>query len=265
MALVRDPSLARADGLGSPALRVYTPPGYDDPAQRDARYPVLYLHDGQNVFDRGGSRARSTWGADATLDSLVAQGLIEPHIAVAIDHREEHRIADYSPWPDARLRFEPRGATSAAYLCDQVVPFVDGRYRTRASAEHRALAGSSLGGLMALYAGFARRDLFSRIGALSPSVMWCERQLFTLWSRRPTETAAEGPARIYLDVGSREFFVAGHVELEYGTDVRDFHSHLESLGYGPDEVRFVLDPRGVHDERSWRRRLPAALRWLLAG
>lgn len=261
--VVRDATLGGPDALGAPALRVYLPQGYGDPSNASARYPVLYLHDGQNVFDRGGSGVALTWGVDVALDKLIAQRSIDPWIVVAIDHRNEHRIGDYSPWPDPRLPIEARGARHAAFVAERVLPFVDATYRTRPDPASRAVGGSSLGGLMALYLGWTRRPLFSRVAALSPSVMWSHRQLFRFWSRKLANDGYPDP-RIYLDVGSRELFVAGPVELEYGTDVREFRSHLEELGYTPDELRFVLDPAGGHDEGTWRRRIPAALRWLLA-
>jgi predicted alpha/beta superfamily hydrolase len=238
------------------ALRIYLPRAYTE--QHERRFPVLYLNDGQNVFDLPTPGAAVSWGADAALEGLVAQGGLGPWILVGVDHRGVDRIGDYSPWLDPRSEGNARGGAYAAFLVERLLPFIDRSFRTLPAREHRAIAGSSLGGLISLYAGWKYPEHFSRVGAFSPSVMWAGRQLFRFWSYRHTP-----PLRIYLDVGSRELFQAGEILLEYGLDVREFYAHLQALGHGEDELRFVLDPRGDHSEAAWRRRLPAALRWLL--
>ena len=90
--------------------------------------------------------------------------------------------------------------------------------------------------------------------------MWSSRQLFRYWSRHHAQ-----PQRIYLDAGSIEHFESGDIALEYGLATREFHAHLTAVGYTDDELRLVLDPRGEHSEQDWRRRFPAALRWLAKG
>lgn len=252
--ILRD--LRFSPGDGPRTVRVYLPAAYQ--AEPTRRFPVLYLHDGQNVLDHPQSEVSPTWGVDSCLDRLVERQDLAPWITVALDHRGFGRIRDYSPWPDPRAPIEPGGAEHAAFVAGALVPFIDRNLRTLPGAEHRAIGGSSLGGLMALYLGWSRPDLFGRVLALSPSVMWGESQLARFWSLR-------GPAtRLYLDVGSRELFDAGSFQLHYGVEVREFAAHLRMLGYREDELRFVLDPRGQHSEADWRRRLPAALRWLLA-
>jgi predicted alpha/beta superfamily hydrolase len=119
--------------------------------------------------------------------------------------------------------------------------------------------GSSLGGLISLYLGWKYPEVFGRIGALSPTVMWSYRKLFEAWrehSRRWT--------RIYLDAGSTEHIDAGRVALNYGEATREFYGHLKQLGYHDHEVLLVLEPGGQHHEKDWQRRLPFALRWLLS-
>jgi predicted alpha/beta superfamily hydrolase len=235
---------------------VYYPFSYlTEPARR---FPVLFLHDGQNVLDHPASEVSPSWGVNSCLDRLTERRSIEPWIVVALDHRGYDRIGDYSPWPDHRAPIAPAGAEHAAFFADELVPFIDRNLRTLPAPAHRAVGGSSLGGLMALYLGWSRPDVFGRVLALSPSVMWGERQLARFWSLHGP------PSRFYLDVGSRERFDAGDFQLHYGVEVREFAAHLRMLGYGEEELRFVLDPRGEHSEADWRRRLPAALRWLLA-
>ena len=242
-------------GDGPRTLRIYYPFAYRaDPTRH---FPVLYLHDGQNAFDHPASEVSPTWGVNTALDRLIDRRDLDPWVVVALDHRGHDRIGDFSPWPDPRAPVAPAGAEHAAFVAEELIPFIDRNLRTLAAPEHRAIGGSSLGGLMALYLGWSRPDLFCRVAALSPSVMWGDCQLARFWSLRGP------PARVYLDVGSRELFDAGSFQLHYGVEVREFAAHLRMLGYGEDELRFVLDPRGEHSESDWRRRLPAALRWLL--
>jgi predicted alpha/beta superfamily hydrolase len=237
-------------------LRIYYPFSYR--AEPARRFPVLYLHDGQNVFDHPASEVYPSWGVNTALDRLIERRGVEPWLVVALDHRGAERVGDYSPWLDPRVPIAPGGAAHAAFVADELVPFIDRNLRTLPAPEHRAVGGSSLGGLIALYLGWSRPDVFRRVLALSPSVMWGERQLARFWSLRGP------PSRIYLDVGSRELFDAGSFQLDYGIEVRDFVAHLRMLGHRDDELRFALDPQGQHTEADWRRRLPAALRWLLA-
>ncbi len=240
-------------------VRVYLPASYRDEPSR--RFPVLYLHDGQNLFDGGERGPSEAWGVDSTLDALTMRGALAPWIVVAVDHRGVHRIGDYSPWPDPRLDFEPSAARYGAFVLDELMPLIDHELRTLPGPVTTAMGGSSLGGLVSLYLAFRHPERIRRVVAMSPSVMWGSRGLFNLWTERR-------PARLYLDVGAREMFAAGtfglDFDLDYGSEVPAFAAHLRQLGHGPDELLFVVDPDGEHHEWSWRRRLPAALAWSLA-
>lgn len=242
---------SRAEG-GARTVRVYTPDGYD--ARGTHRYPVIYMHDGQNVFSHPESAMVDTWCANDALEQLVRHGAVEPWIVVAVDSGPG-RMSDYSPW---EVRGRPGHAERyARFVADELKPWVDATYRTRAESPWTAVMGSSLGGLVSLYLGLTRPGTFGRIGALSPTVMWADDALSRAWtahSRRWT--------RIYLDAGVDETI---HVEqrLAYGEGARAFHAHLKSLGYHPWELSLVLEPHGQHHERDWQRRLPWAFRWLL--
>lgn len=236
-------------------IRIYTPEAC---RRRPAPFPVVYMHDGQNLFDEPLSGDAMTWGVDEALEMLVDEGVLEPWIVVAVDHRGVERIADDSPWDEPRASVRGRGAAYGAFVAEQLKPWIDTRYPTRREPEWTATVGSSLGGLMALYLGLAYPDRFGRIGALSPSVMWSERGLFHHWRRHSRRYS-----RIYIDAGERERFEADGISLDYGAGARAFHAHLASLGYGEHELQLVLDPEGQHTEGDWRRRLPFALAWLL--
>ncbi len=153
----------------------------------------------------------------------------------------------------------PGGARYAEALVERVLPALRARYPLSADPADTVIVGSSLGGLISLYLAWRYPAVFGRVAALSPSVMWGDDALARAWSHRPVE-----PQRIYLDTGSRERFHAAGFTLDYGHAVRELHAHLRSLGYGEHELRLVLDPLGQHGETAWRRRFPAAMRWLFS-
>jgi predicted alpha/beta superfamily hydrolase len=239
----------------SRTVRIYTPDGYD--AHGAHRYPVLYMHDGQNVFAHPESMVYDTWCTNRVLESMVAEGRLEPWLVVAVDSGQG-RVQEYSPWDEPRSGVKARGESYGRFMVEQLKPYVDRTYRTRTESEWTGTMGSSLGGLISLYLGWKYPEVFGRIGGLSPTVMWSQRQLFERWrahTRRWT--------RIYLDAGSTEFLDGGGVALNYGEATREFYGHLKHLGYDDHEVILVLEPGGQHHERDWQRRLPFALRWLL--
>jgi enterochelin esterase-like enzyme len=250
-----------ASGVPSPAegcartLRIYVPSAI---RAADAVGVVVML-DGQNCFARSRAGDFGTWAADDALDALVAAGDAPPLLAVAVDHRGGDRIGDCAPWPDRRVAAPARGERFADFLVGDLFAWMGAHLPARA-LEWRALCGSSLGGLAALFVAWRTPPAYGAVAALSPTVMWADGELARRWSRR-----ADAPPRMYVDAGERERFDAGGFELDYGGSVRDFGAHLRRVGHGPDELRVELDPRGAHDEASWARRFPDALRWLVAG
>jgi predicted alpha/beta superfamily hydrolase len=200
------------------------------------------MHDGQNLFDADGE-VEPTWGIDVALAEV-------PWIVVGIDHRGKDRIADDSPWLEPSSGEPARGAAYARFVAREATAFIE---RTYATTSTRAIAGSSLGGLMALYLGARYPDVFPRVGAFSPTTMWAGSAIFDEWT-------TQRPERLYVDVGAREYFEAGDTILDYGREVPRFVEHLRSLGLDPN---FVLDPDGEHCERDWRRRFAASVSYLL--
>lgn len=236
-------------------VRIYTPDAYE--SEPEARFPVLYMQDGQNVFAHPESSVYDTWCANRVIERLSAEGGVEPWLIVGVDSGPG-RFADYSPWDEPRADVKARGATYARFLVETLKPFVDRTYRTRTAPEWTGIAGSSLGGLISLYASWKHPETFGRVGAFSPSVMWSEGKLLENWtehSRRWT--------RIYLDAGATEFIHSGDLPLNYGEATRAFYFHLKRLGYSGHELFLVLEPGGQHHEKDWQRRLPLAMRWLL--
>ena len=237
-------------------VRIYTPDAYDHEPHR--RFPVLYMHDGQNLFAHPESSIFHTWCANTALERLVSEGSLEPWILVAVDSTH-NRLAEYSPWDEPRSNVRAQGQQHVRFLVETLKPYIESTYRVRHGPEWTGVMGSSLGGLMSLYTGWKHPELFGRIGALSPSVMWSEYKLFQHWKAHSRRWS-----RIYLDAGSDEWIEPAGVPLPYGEATRDFYFHLKHLGYADHEVQLVMDPHGGHHELDWQRRLPQALRWLLS-
>ncbi len=226
-------------------LVVYLPPTY---GASDRRYPVLYMQDGQNLFDPEASFAGS-WRVDLAMNWAAAR-LLEG-IVVAIPNSGEGRITEYSPF-DLTDAGAGRGADYVRHLAETIKPLVDARFRTRPQRDATGVVGSSMGGLISLYAFFARPDVFGIMGAMSPS-LWLADQAIFAW----LETVPCAPGRLYLDTGKQE----GAETLEDARRMRDL---LIAKGYLPGEqLRYVEDRAGKHEEAAWSRRFRAALPFLL--
>ncbi len=252
------------DFLDGRRVWVYLPPGYEDAGDR--RYPVLYMLDGQNVFDDATSFV-GEWHVDETLERLIPAGEVAPLLVVAVDNGGDSRIDEYTPWPDRQQRGGSGGQAAAhmAAIIGTLKPYVDAHYRTLPGPDHTGLAGSSLGGIMSLYAALQHGEIFGRIGAFSPSLWWDDGHL--------TRAIAQGPrpaCRLYTDMGGLESF---HFEDEdgNGTDdsldrLRELKAVLKKLGFqeGKD-LMVVEDPGAVHNEGAWARRFPGAVIFLFPG
>lgn len=238
-------------------VRVYLPDAYDREPSR--AFPVVYMHDGQNVFAHPSSGRWDTWCANTTLEGLVSVGAVEPWIIVGIDHGHS-RFEEYSPWDEHRLGIAGRGEAYVSFIVDHLKPFIDRMLRTRRGPEWTAIVGASLGGLVSLYAGWTRPEIFGRVGGVSPTVMWSEGRLFHEWKQHTGRWS-----RVHLDVGGREFIWRDHVPLDYPAAVPAFHQQLRRAGYGDHELRLVWDELGEHHESAWQRRLPDTFAWLLGG
>jgi predicted alpha/beta superfamily hydrolase len=230
-------------------LRIYTPDGYD--RQSEKTYPVLYVFDGQNIFAHPESATYDTWCLNWTMEKLVASGQLEDWIIVGIDHLDD-RLTEYSSWLGGRANL------CADFLVNHLKPFIDRTYRTRPDREATAVMGASMGGLMTLYLGHVYPQVFGRLGALSPALMWGDRYMFTLWDHAPSPKA-----KTLLYVGGAEQYEFHGVQLDYVPITRDFHQHLKQLGYPETLLQFRLAEGEIHHEKGWQRQLPGLLPWLL--
>jgi predicted alpha/beta superfamily hydrolase len=229
-------------------LVIYLPPDYDSCAER---YPVLYAHDGQNLFDPRTAFAGNPWNLHEALDALICDGQIEPVIIVGIYNAGEKRISEYTPKRDRRGR-GGRAGTYGKFLTEEVKPFIDRHYRTRADRENTATGGSSLGGLVSLHLGLANPTIFGKLLVMSPSVWWADRAII----QQVRKIRVKPETRIWLDIGTQE----GGSSLQ---DVRQLAAELVDKGwrFGHDLILHEDEGAG-HNEEAWGKRVRDALRFL---
>jgi predicted alpha/beta superfamily hydrolase len=224
---------------------VYLPPSY---GTGERRYPVLYMHDGQNLFDEVTSFAEE-WAVDNTMDALSEVGL--EAVVVGVFNAGADRLDEYSPFEDAEGR-GGRGSRYLDFLLHTLKPRIDRDFRTLQGPSHTLVVGSSMGGLISLYAAFRRPDVFGRAGVMSPSLWFAGRAVLPF-----VEAAQRSPERLYLDVGTEE----GEETL---TDARRLRRVLTGKGYRPGrDLTYVEQPGAGHTESAWRERLWHAVEFLL--
>ncbi|MDQ3264010.1 MAG: alpha/beta hydrolase-fold protein [Myxococcota bacterium] len=231
---------------------VWLPPGYHDEGNT-LRYPVLYLHDGQNLMD-GSTSFAGEWHLDEIAQRLVQLGQLEPVILVGVYNVGSDRIADYTHVPDAQ-HGGGGAAAYASFLVDELKPRVDVTFRTRTDAASTGVGGSSLGGLVSLYLGLTHSETFQRLGVVSPSLWWADREILG----RVRALEAKLPFRIWLDMGTQE----GNPPQENVDNARALRDALISEGWSLEQDLHYLEAAGaVHNEASWGARADSILRAL---
>lgn len=232
---------------GTRRLTLYLPPGYDTSSDR---YPVAYMFDGQNLFTDEGSFSGG-WHLHTALNARASQGKQVP-IVVGIHHGGPSRAEELVPWPIEPNK-KAQGDALLNWVTGRLAEMVDEDLRILKGPEHTMVGGSSLGGLLALYAFFRHNDFFGKALCMSPSLWVHEGEIFRYVSKAPVA----GNPRLYLDCGARE---ARGIVIEHARWMADL---LARKGFVPDyHFLWRPDARGSHNERNWRRRLPKALRYL---
>ena len=235
---------------------VYLPPGYQAGLKR--RYAVLYLHDGQNLFDGATSFIPGQeWRVDETAQALIAAGKIEPLIIVGIYNTGKDRIDEYTPAADAKFK----GGKADLYgrmLVAELKPFIDSSYRTLPGPQHTGLGGSSLGGLVSLYLGLKYPKVFGRLAVVSPSVWFANHHIVHYvegLTKRPR-------VRIWLDIGTKEGSNAEDAQRTVN-DARLLKETLVRKGWKPGKDLSYFEAEGAeHNERAWAARVELMLRFL---
>ncbi len=233
---------------------VYLPPGYESETGR--HYPVLYLHDGQNLFDGATSFVEGQeWHVDETAEDLISRGVIQPIIVVGIYNTGSHRMDEYTPTQDPRMGHGGKADLYGRMLTEELKPFIDTLYRTQKDASHTALGGSSLGGLVTLYIGLRYPKVFGKLAVMSPSVWWDKRTIL----HDVRHLTAKPALKIWLDIGTAE---GRRPQLIVG-DVRKLRDVLVRKGWKQGQDLMYVEAEGAgHNEGAWASRVGAMLRFL---
>ena len=225
-------------------VRVYLPPSYESTSKR---YPVLYMHDGQNLFDDATSFI-GEWGVDEMMNELARTRQLEA-IVVGIDHGDEKRMTELNPWDNDKVG-KGEGRDYLRFVVGIVKPYVDAHYRTLPDRAHTAMLGSSLGGLISHFAMYEYGDVFSRIGIFSPAY-WIAPEV-----REFTRAHALAP-------GARVWFYAGSMEdSEMVANMDAIVEIMRAQRASAPALRVEVTPGAVHNEQAWRAEFPHAVEWL---
>jgi predicted alpha/beta superfamily hydrolase len=238
-------------------LRVWLPPGYDDTGNGGRRYPVLYLNDGQNLFEGATSFTGIEWQVDETAERLIREGAVPPMIIVGIDNTGEERLREYMPHRSMHPRMlRVQGKYYPDFLMKEVMPSVEGQYRVAKGPENTGFGGSSLGALIALYTVIARPGVIGRLLLESPSLWASGRR-----SIKESRAVRIWPERIFLAVGTAE---AGSAERSRTVvdDVRELAAIMRRAVLSEKRLRLVIEDGAGHNEAAWAERFPEALRFL---
>ncbi|MBK9687256.1 MAG: alpha/beta hydrolase [Saprospiraceae bacterium] len=227
---------------------LYLPPDYH--SKPDKIYPVIYMLDGQNVFDNATSFS-GEWRVDETLDSLFQKG-DGGCIVVAIANGEAQRINEYSPWIHAQYGGGD-GEKFLLFLTEELKPYIDQHYRTRPESDQTAIMGSSMAGLFSFYAGFERPDVFGRQAPMSTS-FWFAPAAFN-WIK--DKVPANKDIKVYLTVGTKE----GGSQL---MDMQKMYNLLLQEGFDSEKIKADSDTNEGHNEQYWSKKFPVVYQWLMA-
>lgn len=236
-------------------LRVWLPPGYDDSGS--ARYPILYLQDGQNLFDRGTAFGGVEWQVDEAADGLIRSGAISPMIIVGIDNTGKDRLREYIPYRTFNPPvLRPLGKRYPDFMLRELMPFIEREYRVAKGPEHTGIGGSSLGGLISLYTSIVNTGVFGRLLIESPSLYIAGRAIL-----RDSRALVDWAHRVYLGVGTRE---TGNQDKNAAVveDVHELEAILRRRGLGSNRLLVNVQEGASHNEAAWAERFPEALAFL---
>jgi predicted alpha/beta superfamily hydrolase len=235
---------------------VYLPPGYD--ATNSRRYSILYLHDGQNLFDGATSFIPGQeWRVDETAQALIAAAKIEPLIIVGV-YNNKDRINEYTPAADAKHKMGGKADLYGRMLVEELKPLIDARYRTKKEASHTGLGGSSLGGLVSLYVALKYSNVFGRVAVVSPSVWFANKQIVSYVEALPKKPAV----RIWMDIGTKEGRSAEEAQQSVN-DARLLKETLIKKGWKVGKDLSYFEAAGAeHNEGAWAARVESILTFL---
>jgi predicted alpha/beta superfamily hydrolase len=236
-------------------LRVWLPPDYE--ANGATGYPVLYLNDGQNLFDPATAFAGVHWQVGETATRLIAEKKIRPLIIVGIDNTGKNRLREYIPYKSSDPKvLHPQGKCYPEFLQREVMPLIEANYRVAQGPDNTGLGGSSLGGLITLYAQLAAPGIFSQLLIESPSLLVADGKILDECRRFPT-----WPQHVYVGVGTKEL---GNLEKDAKivASARELATILQAAGLDEKRLRLRIAEGATHSESAWAARFPEALAFL---
>ena len=250
MVIKWDVTIPRLSGDTPRRAYIYLPESYDE--EPDRRYPVMYMFDGHNVFFDEDATFGKSWGMNDYMERTGKQLII---VGVECNHQGNCRLSEYSPvtFENAELgKIRGRGSTTMNWMVNELKPYIDEHFRTLPDREHTFIGGSSMGGLMSLYALLQYNDTYSRAAALSPSIWVAPDKLSGLVGR-----AKLAPGTVlYMDYGSRE--MGNHDGIR-----REFSNLSGKLMTRGIHLTSRIVPGGTHCEASWEKQLPFVFHTLL--
>lgn len=238
-------------------VRVWLPPGYDNPASASQQYPVLYLNDGQNLFEASASFTGVEWQVDETADRLIREGTIPPMIIVGLDNAGKDRLREYMPHRSLHPKmFRVQGSRYPSFLFKEVMRFMASNYRVATGAGNTGLGGSSLGALISLYTAAVNPGVIGKLLLESPSLWASNRQII-----RQSRTVKRWPDRVFLGTGTNE---VGREDRNRSVvdDVQELAGIFRRSGLDDSRLRLRVEEGGTHHESAWARRFPEALTFL---
>jgi len=241
-------------------LFVWLPPGYNDAKNAQAKYPVLYLHDGQNIFEQHAG-VPGEWGADETATALLVKHQISPVIIVAVPHSGKGRNSEYMPIAGI-AEIPPRADIHLNWLITEVIPRVERAFRIKSGPENTAVGGSSLGAVISVYAATQHPDKFGMVLAESLPLRTGDGKLWDAF----TGGINTWPRKVYLGMGGAETGAPSGKNADrnraYVEAVQNLDKVLDKAGLGPDRRLLIIDADAEHTEKAWAKRLPQALTFL---
>lgn len=221
---------------------IYLPAGYEADKKK---YPVIYMHDGQNLFDEYTS-SYGEWGIDELMDRIPVQ---QESIIVGIDHGGEYRITEYDPYNSKYG--EGRGDDYVQFLIKELKPYIDAHYRTQTDAAHTTIAGSSMGGLISMYAALKYPGVFGNAGIFSPA-FWIAPQIY------------DQAQQAVVNKNSRFYFVCGDAEsASMVADIQKMADLMKSRGVKPENAPVTVIKGASHNEKQWNGDWPGFYKWLM--
>jgi predicted alpha/beta superfamily hydrolase len=243
-------------------LRVLLPPNYLSPRNAHRSYPVLYMQDGQALFDAATS-ASGEWHMDETAEHLVGSFKIPPMFIVGIDNAGEQRSSEYLPYPDSRNNQvaeekDVRGKEYERFLLTEVMPFIEKHYRVSRGRLNTGIGGSSYGADAALYIALQHPGTFGRVLVESPPLWIGNNQLL-----KDAQKAKVLPQKMYIGVGTSEAPYGDTLQSPKVVEqVKDLEKILSKKGLGPTRLKVVVEEGAEHNPAAWSRRLPDAMLFL---